>query len=75
MEPSQIPIIMLQLATFINRMPNDPLIKRLRIAVTEGEFESWRNYAKSIGQEPINAIRAIPLHVEDHPDNPMFIVG
>lgn len=75
MEPPEIPLIMLQLARYINRMPADPLIKRLRIAVTAEEFEGWRNYARSVGREPVNAIRAIPLHVEDHPDNPTFILG
>lgn len=73
-EPLAVPSLMIELATFINRMPINALIKRLRIAVTEDEYAAWMNYGKQVRGQGIAAIRAVPLQVEEHPEHPMFIL-
>jgi hypothetical protein len=68
---TQVPKVLTEIVTFVNRLPVEPrdTWKRLRIAVTEAELDELRTY---FAQETpdrgfVHAIRAIPIHVEETP--------
>lgn len=80
--PDMSPLVM-DLITLINRMP--PIKdrwKRLRIALTEEELNEYRKFIQADNPKIegltipsfVWAIRGVPIHIEEFPEQPMYRV-
>ena len=65
-----------ELVNFINRLPPYECWRRLRIAVTQQELNEFREFIRTDGDGVnfVHAVCGVPLYVEDHPTNPLFIL-
>jgi hypothetical protein len=69
----EMPKLMQDLLTLTFRLPVHDTWKRLRIAVTREELNSFKVY-DGPGGEFIRAIRGIPLQIEENPTNPTYMM-
>ena len=73
--------LMIELVTFINRIPASPHIKRLRVAVTREELEQIKKEVVALrlnqgdeSQAFFLALRGLPLEIDPVPTNPVYFV-
>ena len=71
---TEMPQVLSDIATFINRWPGMPNVwKRFRVALTQKEIDELRTFFRSnSGKEFIHAIRGVPIIMEEFPENPML---
>jgi hypothetical protein len=74
MSEPKMPELVRELVTFINRLPPSPAWKRLRIAMTYQEIQSYKEFIKAGGNSDnfVMAIRGVPIEIEPHPTDPAF---
>lgn len=70
----EMPALIRELSTFVNRMAfGSDVWKRFRIAVTHEEMEAYKAFIKADGGTYFaQAVRGLPLQVEDHPSDPAY---
>lgn len=48
--------------------------KRLRVALTQAEFEAYRDWWLENKANFVHSIHGLPIVIEDHPMNPKFVL-
>lgn len=72
--PLEMPQVLRDLTTFINRWPAMPNVwQRFRVALTTDEIEELRQFFKiDNGKQFVLAIRGVPILIEEHPLEPRY---
>jgi hypothetical protein len=72
----EMPALIRELASLINRMDfRSNCWLRFRIAVTHEEMEAYKAFVKADGGTNFaQAVRGLPLQIEDHPTNPAYCI-
>jgi len=77
MNKVEMPKLLRELVTMVNRMYPSEEWKRWRIAVTQEEWNEIRDYYSvnsSFAPIAVMAIRGVPLYIEQHPLEPLYLM-
>lgn len=72
---NEMPAVLRELVTFVNRWPAMDCWRRARFAVTQAEIDAIREYFKHDGSHQFAwAVRGVALQVEEHPETAAIVI-